>query len=185
MSFRNAKVGLAVLIAGLLASGGVVAFKHLGARGSPKAVVTVRLAGRTFRVELATEPAVQDKGLGDRDHIDADGGMLFVFAEPEWQEFVMRDCRVAIDLLYLDDSGLVESLHAMAPERARGENERADTPAQDFAYNARLARYPSSAKTRLVLELRGGTVRALGVRPGAWVDLRDLPPELRSPKGSH
>lgn len=172
-------VGLSVTLGLLGGCGDKASPGAAGTRAAPAGVATVRegagadrdttavtIAGKTFALEIAADAAAQDKGLGGRDQIDEDGGMIFVFREPRWHEFVMRDCRVPIDILYLDSAGRVVSLYAMEPEPARTAEERADDPMGDFAYTARLRAYPSGEPARFVVEVRGGTIRKLGVEEG-------------------
>src|SRR5262245_42620375 len=45
-------------------------------------VLTVKIGGESFHLEVAVKDAVRMKGLGQRDHIEADGGMLFAFSRP-------------------------------------------------------------------------------------------------------
>lgn len=133
---------------------------------------TVTIAGQSFRLEIAATPEALDKGLGARAGIPERGGMIFVFPEPRYHAFVMRDCPVPIDLLYLDDAGRILSLATMQPEPPRSPDELAAGDAGDAAYNARLRVYLSPAPTRLAIELRGGTLARLGVQPGDTVSLK-------------
>lgn len=131
----------------------------------------VTIAGKVFRLEVAADEAAQDKGLGGRTHLAPDSGMIFVFPEPLWHEFVMRDCVIPLDLLYVDDNGRIISMHAMLPEPPRTPAERADHPAEDFAYTARLTPYPSGAPCPFVIEIAGGSIEALGVKVGDRVTM--------------
>src|ERR1041385_5543414 len=65
----------------------------------------VNLDGKKFHLELALDDTTRFKGLSDRTDIPADGGMLFVFPRPVTTAFVMRDCPVPIDIIFLDGSG--------------------------------------------------------------------------------
>ncbi|MEM9883819.1 MAG: DUF192 domain-containing protein [Planctomycetota bacterium] len=118
----------------------------------------VEIAGETFTLELALTRRAQHRGLSGRDHIPADGGMLFVFPYEEQRYFVMRDCLVPIDIIFLNPAGRVMNSHAMAVEPP-------DTPERQ------LKRYPSDGPTSLAIELAGGTVARLGVEPGDTVEL--------------
>lgn len=124
----------------------------------------VVLKGERFWVEPALDDSVRIKGLGGRESIDADGGMLFVFPQSRQLEFVMRDCLVDIDIAYLDDAGRVLSMHTMVVEpRKPGES--------DSVYESRLKRYSSRFAARMALELRAGTLKRLGVQPQDVVEL--------------
>ena len=78
-------------------------------------IMAVKVDGKTFFLELAVNDSTRVKGLGDRMHIDPDGGMLFAFPRADKRQFVMRDCAIPIDILFLDANGLVVAQHAMVP----------------------------------------------------------------------
>lgn len=139
-------------------------------------VERVVIGGREFFLEVAADPESRDRGLSGRASIAADGGMVFVFPAEEWQEFVMRDCPVAIDLLYLDSKNRVAAMHEMQPEEPRGDDEAADGGPGDFRYTARLTPYVSGFPCAIAIEVRGGTGDELGVRIGDHVvlDARSL-----------
>lgn len=113
----------------------------------------------TFWVEGVFDDATRIKGLGGREYIPEDGGMLFVFPYTNLLEFVMRDCKFDIDIAYLDDSGRVVATHTM-------KNEPRNPGESDSDYENRLKRYPSTYAARFALEVRPGTLARLGVKPG-------------------
>jgi uncharacterized membrane protein (UPF0127 family) len=124
----------------------------------------VVVKGSTFWVEGVFDDATRIKGLGGRDSIPEDGGMLFVFPYTNMLEFVMRDCKIDIDIAFLDDSGRVVATHTMKVEPQNpGES--------DIDYENRLIRYPSRFASRFALELRAGTLDRLGVKPGDLLEL--------------
>lgn len=118
----------------------------------------VEIAGRTFELELALDERSRMRGLSDRESIAEDGGMLFVFPEPQRLTFVMRDCLVPIDLIYLDGAGRVVQTHAMEVE-PYGRSDWLLTP------------YRSGEPAQFAIELRGGLVAELGVRRGQRIEL--------------
>lgn len=143
-------------------------------------VQSVKIGGRWFHLELALDDRTRFKGLGGRSHIEADGGMLFVFPDAQPRAFVMRDCAIPIDIIYLDGTGRVVSMHAMQPDPPRTEAEQALSPpvpgAPEWAwvnptYEARLTQYPSRFPTQFVIELRGGTLPGLKLKEGDRIDL--------------
>jgi uncharacterized membrane protein (UPF0127 family) len=113
----------------------------------------VTIGGRAFGLEVAADDATRMRGLSDRASIEPAGGMLFAYDTPRPLEFVMRRCLVPLDLLLVADDGTIVAVHEMAVEPY-------DAPA------AALPRYGHPAPLRLAIELRGGSARALGVRPG-------------------
>jgi uncharacterized membrane protein (UPF0127 family) len=122
---------------------------------SNQATQAVQIDGKTFELELALTPEARYNGLSGRDHIDARGGMLFVFPSPRKTHFVMRDCRVPIDLLFLDAQGRVIRMHQMPVEQGPP-----------------WTRYPSYYPTQFAIELKGGLLDTLDI---AKTDRIDLP----------
>lgn len=127
-------------------------------------VARVKIAGQSYFLEVAATDAVRYKGLGGRTFIEEDGGMIFVFRMPQTLTFVMRDCPIAIDIIFLDGSGRVIALHEMKAEEPRKEGETED------AYNKRLVLYPSRFAAQFAVELKEGSIRKLGVKEGDLLD---------------
>ena len=125
----------------------------------------VVLGGKEFHLELAAGDPVRMMGLSGRLEIAPDSGMLFVFPDVQERHFVMRDCPIPIDIIYLDDAGKILAMHEMQPEAPRAPEETQD------AYESRLKPYPSGGPMRFAIELKGGTIRTLGLRPGSIVPL--------------
>ncbi len=123
--------------------------------------VGIDLGGVRFVVELAADPATQQRGLSGRDAIDPLGGMLFAYPSPRRLQFVMRDCRVPIDIAFLDGAGRVVALHAMKVETPR---QAWETKRQ---YETRLPRYTSPPQAWFALEVAGGRLAELGVEVGS------------------
>ncbi len=131
----------------------------------PPGYERVTLDGRTFTLELAIDDATRVRGLGGRESIPADGGMLFVFPDSIRRHFVMRDCLVDIDIIYLDASASIVAMHHMTVEEAKREDET------QTEYELRLTRYPSRFDSQFVIELQGGTLESLDLSTGEQVEL--------------
>lgn len=131
------------------------------ARGESSSEATTQkavLGGRTFHLELALTEDARYRGLGGRDRIADDGGMLFVMPETKIHGFVMRDCLVDIDILFLDGTGRIVSMAEMKVEPP-------DT--QEWQRKIYISEWPA----QFVIELRGGMIRELGLRNGQKIDL--------------
>jgi uncharacterized protein len=135
-------------------------------------VQRVKINGKNFFLEVADTDAVRMKGLGQRTHIDDNGGMLFVFPSPKDTSFVMRDCPIPIDIIYLDQYGKVLAFYEMKPLDPRGPDEGQPGEVNE-KYETRLSKngYPSRFPTQLVIELKGGTIPSLNLKEGDKIDL--------------
>lgn len=161
---------LTPLLGTILIAPALVAIGCDGSAGSaasspvPAGFERVTINDRTFTLELAADEAKREKGLGDRAEIPPDGGMLFVFRDAAVRQFVMRDCLVPIDIIFVDASGRVTATHSMPIEpRNPGEDNR--------TYELRLKRFGSRYAAQYVIELAGGTLPSLGVTEGQPIDL--------------
>ena len=137
--------------------------------------VPVRINGEQFHLELAADQQTRFTGLGGRYYIAPDGGMLFAFPRAAVLQFVMRDCLVDIDIVFLDASGRVTATHHMPAEpllepQAEGESD-AEYRARRDAYELGLRRYSSRFAAQYVLEFAGGTLERLDLEPGEKIDL--------------
>lgn len=166
-------VGLVVLVAAaasFLAVRGCEA-GGFGGRALGAEVGTVRMGGRSFHLELALDADTRFKGLSGRTFIEPDGGMLFAFPQPADLNFVMRDCPIPIDIVFLDPTGRITAMHEMVPEPPPTEAEKAVDANGISGYEKRLKKYPSRFDAQFVIEVAGGTLRTLPIKPGDKVDL--------------
>ncbi len=140
-----------------------------GIRSRP-ATVTVQIGGEPFTVDVSADDASRIRGLGGVTEIPPDGGMIFIFPDSQVRSFLMRDCLVDIDVMFLDPQGRVTAVHTMPMEPPR----RADEPQP--TYERRLPLYPSGYPAQFAIELRAGTLGRLGVEVNSKIplDLRRL-----------
>lgn len=142
---------------------------------------TVSIGGRTFRLELAVDDKTRFKGLSGREEIAPDGGMLFAFPRPMQRLFfVMRDCPVPIDIIFLDGTGRIVAMHAMQPEPPRTDEEKVLSPSRpgqpewawvNADYENRLKRYPSRHDAQFVIEIKGGLLEELKLEEGQRINI--------------
>jgi uncharacterized membrane protein (UPF0127 family) len=124
------------------------------------AVVIEALSGpQRYQVELAITPAERNRGLMFRDRLDEDAGMLFVFEDMRIQSFWMKNTRIPLDMLFIDEDfvivGIVESTEPLTLT-----SRRVDKP------------------SRYVLELAGGVSRKRGLAAGQKVMFEGVSPTL-------
>lgn len=124
--------------------------------------VAVLPSGEEISLELAVDPVRRALGYMYREVVGPREGMLFVFESPGRHGIWMKNCKVSLDVIWLDDE-----LRVL--EVAAGQEPcPPDRPCPSVA-PLRPAHY--------VLELAAGGAKRHGLRPGAQVVLlTELPP---------
>ncbi len=130
-------------------------------------LVPATIGGEKFVLETSLTDDQRRLGMGGREEIAEDGGMVFAFpaSRKGVQKFYMADCLVDIDIAYVDDSGRVTKMYTMPKEPPRGEDETLDE------YIDRLPLYSSGVPVRYAVELKAGTLRRLGVKEGDRIEM--------------
>jgi len=103
--------------------------------------------GHTIRLELAVTEAEKEKGLGYRDSLAADWGMLFVYDHPERYGFWMKGMRFPLDFIWINGNSIVDLSPNISPPRSLAPAVPVDK----------------------VLEVNAGTIGKLGVKIGDLV----------------
>lgn len=101
-----------------------------------------------FTVELADDAAERAQGLMFRESLPRSSGMLFLYERPQSVSFWMRNTLIPLDMIFMDEAGRVQSIHA----NARPEDE---TP------------IPGGDNVLTVLEINGGLAARLGIAEGS------------------
>ncbi|MEM6941096.1 MAG: DUF192 domain-containing protein [Pseudomonadota bacterium] len=103
-----------------------------------------------FNVEVADDPAEQAQGLMHREEMALSSGMYFVNVRPRRTSFWMRNTLIPLDMLFIDEKGVVQRIHENAAPLD-------ETP------------IPSGGPVLTVLEINGGLARRLGITEGSEV----------------
>lgn len=103
-----------------------------------------------FTVEIADTPELLSRGLMFRETMPARSGMLFVFTEPRFTSFWMKNTLISLDILFADAQGVVQTIHHMA--KPLDETPLAGGPGIQF-----------------VLEINGGIAKMMGIEPGSAI----------------
>jgi uncharacterized membrane protein (UPF0127 family) len=132
--------------------------RHSGSplAGLPRSAVVVKSASGShrFQVWIAADASSRERGLMFVRRMPADHGMLFLFDQPQFTSFWMKDTYLPLDLVFIRGDGTVSNI------------------ARDAAPGS-LEPIPSSAPVIAVLELLGGTAAKIGLSPGDRVVLPD------------
>lgn len=120
------------------------------------ATTTIRIEGaatRTINVEVATTAAQSERGLGYRDSLAADAGMIFDLHTTTRPTFWMKGMRIPLDMVWIGEDKRVAGVAAnVAPQPGVADDQ--------------LRRYSSDTPVRYVLELNAGAAARLGFAPG-------------------
>lgn len=167
-----ALVALALFVSACGNGGEATKLSDRDATNGPATLETIDfpLKGETFTLELALDNASRTQGLSDRKSIDADGGMLFVFPSPVKTQFVMRRCYVPIDLIFVDEDGYIDQLHAM----------EVIEPIGGARWKNPFLGYPTAGYVRYAIELKGGKIAELGLKRGEKIELPEAVLQLTS-----
>ena len=128
-------------------------------------VMPVTIGSKTFELDIVADPKTRERGLGGVTEMAADKGMLFSFPDSKLRRFVMRDCFIDIDIIFLDSAGRITAMHTMPIEEEKREDE------SQYAYETRLVKYSSRFNAKYAIELVGGMIDTLGIEDGQQIDL--------------
>ncbi len=103
-----------------------------------------------FSIELAMTASEQAQGLMFRESMPQFNGMLFINERPRRVSFWMKNTLISLDILFIDENGVVQNLkHSATP---------LDTTS-----------IPGGDNIQYVLEINGGLANLLGLSEGAEV----------------
>ena len=101
----------------------------------------------SFSVEIADSESERAEGLMFRDALPAGSGMLFVYERPQPAAFWMKNTLIPLDIIFLDQRGVVSLVH-------------------DNAVPGDLTPIHGGDDVFAVLEINGGLARRYGISPG-------------------
>lgn len=105
---------------------------------------------KSFNVEVAADTESQERGLMYRDRVNQDEGMLFVFRSPRKAAFWMKNVRIPLDMIFIDDQLKVVNVEHNA------------SPCEDDP----CAYYYADDVVKYVVELNGGVANRIGLKAG-------------------
>lgn len=118
---------------------------------------TAEFGGVSLKIEYATTREARERGLGGRESIPRDYGMLFVFPEDAEYGFWMKDTLIPLDIFWLDAQGQVVSL------------------AEGVATSSYPRVFYPTAPARYVLETASGFARDHAIATGTSLLLNNFP----------
>ena len=104
-------------------------------------------------VEVAITPEDRQRGLMERDLLEKDNGMLFVFSEEDAYSFWMKNMKISLDIIWINADGNVVYFVEDAPPCVQ-------SPCQTYSPNA---------DALYVLEVNPGVIDVLGIEENTEV----------------
>ncbi len=118
---------------------------------------SIIIKGVTFTVEIAKTPKEQEVGLSEKTSLPNDKGMLFVFEKPGFYSFWMKNMKLPIDILFINNNKIVTIFENAQPPTSSLENLQIYSPSQE------------ADKT---LEINAGTSKKYGIQVGDEIKIQ-------------
>jgi uncharacterized membrane protein (UPF0127 family) len=135
---------------------------------APLQTAEITVGGLPLMVELAYQPADLARGLGYRDGLAPETGMLFLFDAPAPRNFWMKGMRFCLDIVWIEGGAIQGAAESVCPDAADIADEERPT-------------YQSPVPVTYVLEVPAGWLAANGFGPGTPVaNLPRLVPQAPS-----
>lgn len=106
-------------------------------------------------VELATTPEQRERGLMERQTLEDNTGMLFIFSEESKHSFWMKNMNVSLDIIWINSDGEVVYLVNDVPPCTK-------SPCQTYTPNI---------PALYVLEVNPGTIGGLEIQVGTEISI--------------
>ena len=132
-------------------------------------MVIVEVGAACFEAEVADTPEARYQGLSGREALAPGAAMWFDLGAPRIADFVMREMRFPLDIVWVSEDLRVVGVERNAP------------PAPPGTPEAELTRYRSPGPVRYVLEVNVGAAAAHRIGAGDAVRVSPLQWERRCP----
>jgi uncharacterized protein len=117
-------------------------------------------AKRKIDIEIADNEYERQLGLMFREKMTEDQGMLFIFPYETMQSFWMRNTKLSLDIMFVNDNKKIVTIH-------KGTDILSDQS------------YPSSAPARYVVECIAGFCEKYNINEGDRIDWMDMQIKVR------
>lgn len=120
---------------------------------------TLKVGDSSLSVEIADSPQKRAKGLANRDSLESNSGMLFVFPTEKKYQFWMKSVKIPLDFIFIRKGKVVDILKDIQPPPSP------DTP------DSELTLYAPVIEVDMVLEVPAGYILDHNIQVGDSVAL--------------
>jgi uncharacterized membrane protein (UPF0127 family) len=125
----------------------------------PSGLIPIILPGGTIiHAELADTPQKRAEGLMYREHLDPDRGMLFTFSQAQAWVFWMKNTKIPLDLIWMNEKKQIIHMEQRVPICTRTDDS--------------CPQYRPNEDALYVLELAGGRSESLKLQRGSKLQFR-------------
>lgn len=110
--------------------------------------VKMEIEGKTINLEVASTTEAKNKGLMNRESLEPNTGMIFIYSQPRILQFWMKDTLIPLDIIFLDETLEIVTIH------------------QETEPNQTQERYSSYEPSQYVIEMKGGWTKTNSVQVG-------------------
>lgn len=114
---------------------------------------------QTFKVIVAKSAKDKQIGLSEKNKIEQDQGMLFIFDNPDYHSFWMKDMKFPIDIIYINGDKVTTVIDSASPPGSIGGN---------------LETYQPLHRSDKVLEVNAGIASKYNIKKGTLVKIENL-----------
>lgn len=118
--------------------------------------MSLQINEKVIKVEVADTAAIRKKGLGDRQSLVEQDGMLFIFDRVERYPFWMKGLSFPLDFVWIRGDKIIDILENISPPTS-GQKD------------SELPIYSAKEPIDKVLEVNAGTVKRLDIKIGDTV----------------
>ena len=112
-----------------------------------------------FQVKIAETESEKQVGLSETESLPENEGMLFLFDEPDYYSFWMRDMKFPIDIIFINGNKVTTIIsNALPPSQTDGS----------------LTTFQPKEKSDKVLEVNAGIAQKYNIQEGSIIDINNL-----------
>ena len=138
---------------------GIVLFSQYQKIADKNSITIFTAAGPVkIQVEFAKTAQELETGLMNRDSLEANSGMFFIFSDEKTRSFWMKNTLIPLDMIFISPTGRITEIVTQRP----------------CPENRTCQIYESKSLAQYVLEINAGQAEKWNIVPGDIVELPEL-----------